>query len=78
MSLIAKPRVSVVKLSDLAPVSRRFGIVNMARDTAVDNAKRRWYMFPAVGNFNAQRASGTSKAPWVWDAIWNNVATRRF
>ncbi|KAI0548434.1 hypothetical protein F4679DRAFT_585605 [Xylaria curta] len=77
MSVIAKPRVSTVKLSDLAPVSRRFGIVNLARDTASENATRKWYMFPAVGNFNAQRASGTSKAPWVWDAIWNNINTKR-
>ncbi|KAI1752169.1 hypothetical protein F4782DRAFT_502213 [Xylaria castorea] len=77
MSIIAKPRVSTVKLSDLAPVSRRFGIVNLARDTVAENAGRKWYMFPAVGNFNAQRASGTSKAPWVWDAIWNNVNTKR-
>ncbi|KAI8954948.1 hypothetical protein F4801DRAFT_414734 [Xylaria longipes] len=77
MSLIAKPRVSTVKVSDLAPVNRRFGIVNMARDTAADNATRKWYMFPAVGNFNAQRASGTSKAPWVWDAIWNTVNTKK-
>ncbi|KAI0452474.1 hypothetical protein F5B21DRAFT_332865 [Xylaria acuta] len=76
MSVIAKPRVSTVKLSDLAPVSRRFGIVNMARDAAADNATRKWYMFRAVGNFNAQRASGTSKAPWVWDAIWNKVNTK--
>ncbi|KAI0474633.1 hypothetical protein F4859DRAFT_481411 [Xylaria cf. heliscus] len=76
MSVIAKPRVSRVKLADLAPVNRRLGIVNLARDTAADNATRRWYMFSAVGNFNVQRASGTSKAPWVWDAIWNLVHTK--
>ncbi|KAH8158279.1 hypothetical protein CIB48_g9966 [Xylaria polymorpha] len=62
MSLIAKPRVSVVKLSDLAPVSRRFGIVNMARDTAVDNAKRRWYMFPAVAS-TGQRIQTSTSSP---------------
>ncbi|KAI0187843.1 hypothetical protein EV127DRAFT_482990 [Xylaria flabelliformis] len=77
MSIIAKPRISTVKLSDLAPVSRRFGIVNLARDTASENAIRKWYMFPTVGNFNVQRASGTSKAPWVWDAIWNSVNIKR-
>ncbi|TRX88771.1 hypothetical protein FHL15_010341 [Xylaria flabelliformis] len=41
MSIIAKPRVSTVKLSDLAPVSRRFSIVNLARDTASENAIRK-------------------------------------
>ncbi|KAI1167044.1 hypothetical protein F5B18DRAFT_603519 [Nemania serpens] len=73
MSFIAKPRSSTVKLRDLRPANRRFGIVNMTRDTAAENAARKWFMYRAVGNFNAQRASGTSRAPWVWDAIWNHV-----
>ncbi|KAI1187659.1 hypothetical protein F5B17DRAFT_398748 [Nemania serpens] len=73
MSLIAKPRSSTVKLRDLRPASKRFGIVNMTRDTTAENAARKWYMYRAVGNFNVQRASGTSRAPWVWDEIWNHV-----
>ncbi|KAI1115701.1 hypothetical protein F5Y14DRAFT_409963 [Nemania sp. NC0429] len=73
MSFIAKPRTSTVKLRDLRPASRRFGIVNMTRDTAADNAARRWFMYRAVGNFNVQRGSGTSRVPWVWDAIWDHV-----
>ncbi|KAI3324834.1 hypothetical protein HD806DRAFT_493756 [Xylariaceae sp. AK1471] len=77
MSFIAKPRLSMVKLSDLARVNRRFGIVNLARDTATENATRKWYMFPAVGNFNVQKTSGTAKVPWVWDSIWNNITTRQ-
>jgi hypothetical protein len=77
MSFIAKPRLSAVKLSELTRVNRRFGIVNLARDTTAENATRKWYMFPAVGNFNVQKTSGTAKAPWVWDSIWNNIATRQ-
>ncbi|KAI0837642.1 hypothetical protein F5Y06DRAFT_70900 [Hypoxylon sp. FL0890] len=76
MSFIAKPRVSRVKLSDLHPVRRRFGIVNLARDTTAENATRKWYMFRAVGEFNAQ--SNTAKrAPWVWESIMNAIEKRR-
>ncbi|KAI1137247.1 hypothetical protein F5Y05DRAFT_84029 [Hypoxylon sp. FL0543] len=77
MSFIAKPRVSQVKLSDLRPASRRFGIVNLARDTAAENATRKWYMFRAVGEFNAQSNTVTSRAPWVWDSIMNAIEKRQ-
>ncbi|KAI0410156.1 hypothetical protein F4802DRAFT_16529 [Xylaria palmicola] len=76
MSIIAKPRVSMVKVCELAPVNRRFGIVNFARDTAAENASRKWYMFPAVGNFNIQPASGTSRAPWAWETILKAINTK--
>lgn len=70
MSFIAKPRVSRVALADLRPASRRFGIANLARDTAADNARRRWYMFRAVGAFNTQLESNTVKRiPWVWESV---------
>ncbi|KAF3057113.1 hypothetical protein GL218_06224 [Daldinia childiae] len=76
MSFIAKPRVSRVKLSDLRPVSRRFGIVNLARDTAAENAARKWYRFRAVGDFNAQGNTAT-RAPWVWESILNAMQKPR-
>ncbi|KAI1647144.1 uncharacterized protein F4817DRAFT_316236 [Daldinia loculata] len=76
MSFIAKPRVSRVKLSDLRPVSRRFGIVNLARDTSAENAARRWYRFRAVGDFNAQGSTAT-RAPWVWESILNAIQKPR-
>lgn len=77
MSFIAKPRMSTVKISDLVPVSRRYGIVNLARDTTAENAARKWYMFRAVGNFNVQSRSGVKKAPWVWDVIWKTINSTR-
>ncbi|KAJ8126497.1 hypothetical protein O1611_g7140 [Lasiodiplodia mahajangana] len=77
MSFISKPRVSMVKLSELSPVNKRLGIVNMTRDTAVENAARKWYRFRAIGNFNVQRESGTIRAPWAWETIWNHVNARR-
>ncbi|KAI0109212.1 hypothetical protein GGR51DRAFT_109268 [Nemania sp. FL0031] len=77
MSSIAKPRVSTVKLSELSPANRWLGHVNMTRDTAAENAARKWYRFRAVGNFNVQRASGTTRARWAWDAIWNHVHAKR-
>ncbi|KAI8624109.1 hypothetical protein F5Y19DRAFT_339237 [Xylariaceae sp. FL1651] len=77
MSFIAKPRVSTVKLSELKPVSKRLGIVNLARDTAAENATRKWYMFPAVGNFNVQMSSGTSRVQWIWESIWNHVVAKQ-
>ncbi|KAI0396510.1 hypothetical protein F5Y17DRAFT_419369 [Xylariaceae sp. FL0594] len=76
MSLIAKPRVSTVRLSELEPVSRRLGIVNLARDTAAENATRRWYRFRAVGDFSVQQTSRTAKAPWTWEIIRGLIGVR--
>ncbi|KAI1414062.1 hypothetical protein F5Y13DRAFT_21536 [Hypoxylon sp. FL1857] len=76
MSFIAKPRTSHVKLSDLYPVRRRFGIVNLARDTAAENATRKWYMFRAVGDFNAQ-SNTLKRAPWVWESVLSAIEKRR-
>ncbi|KAK7983762.1 hypothetical protein PG990_012473 [Apiospora arundinis] len=70
MSVIAKPRVSKVKLSDLRPANQRFGIVNYVRDTTAENATRKWYNFSAVGKFNVQH----NKSPRV-RGIWEEVAT---
>ncbi|KAJ2991903.1 hypothetical protein NUW58_g2353 [Xylaria curta] len=80
MSIISKLRVSTVKLSELEPVNRRFGIVTMARDTTAENAARKWYMFPAVGNFSVQRLNGQlgpNKQPWAWHNIWEAYTARR-
>ncbi|KAI1802883.1 hypothetical protein F4811DRAFT_368225 [Daldinia bambusicola] len=76
MSFIAKPRVSRVKVSELFPVSRRFGIVNLARDTAAENAARPWYRFRAVGQFNAQ-FNTANRAPWVWENIMAAIQKQR-
>ncbi|KAI1170803.1 hypothetical protein F4777DRAFT_583538 [Nemania sp. FL0916] len=75
LSLVAKPRVSIVPVGELAPAPamRRFGIVTFVRDTSAENAKRKWYVYRAVGDFTAQRASGTKRVPWAWETIWDRV-----
>ncbi|KAI0178948.1 hypothetical protein GGR52DRAFT_282276 [Hypoxylon sp. FL1284] len=73
MSFIAKPRVSNVRLEELFPANKRFGIVNLARDTATDNASRKWYMFRAVGDFCAPPANNTTRTPWVWESILGTI-----
>lgn len=76
MSFIAKPRLSRVPVSDLKPANKKLGIVNYTRDTTADNAARKWYMFPAVGNFNIQ-ANNMQRTPWVWESIANIIARQR-
>ncbi|KAI0505791.1 hypothetical protein F5B22DRAFT_491597 [Xylaria bambusicola] len=75
MSFIAKPRTSVVRISDLVPVNKRFGLVNIARDTAADNAARKWYMFRAVGNFHVPSQNNSER--WLWRSTWDNELARR-
>ncbi|KAI2622491.1 hypothetical protein GGR54DRAFT_65741 [Hypoxylon sp. NC1633] len=79
MSLIAKPRLSRVRVADLRPPSaaaRRWRIANLARDTAAANAARPWYMFRAVGLFNAQ-SNTVARVPWVWESIVGAVERGR-
>ena len=74
MSFIAKPRTSLVRLSELKPVNKRFGLVNVARDTAAENAKRKWYMFRAVGNFYIPPQQGSER--YLWPLLWEKRLTR--
>ncbi|KAI1077656.1 hypothetical protein F5B20DRAFT_550901 [Whalleya microplaca] len=76
MSFIAKPRTSKVMLSELKPVNRRFGIVNLARDTTAENATREWYRFRAVGNFNVQMNTAP-RVPWAWDNIMTIITKQQ-
>lgn len=76
MSFIAKPRVSRVAVSELRPANKRLGIVNYTRDTAADNAARKWYMFPAVGNFSVQ-GNKMHRFPWAWESIASTIARQR-
>ncbi|GAP88763.1 putative paired amphipathic helix protein [Rosellinia necatrix] len=76
ISFIGAPRVSKVRIDELVPVKRRFGIVNMTRDTAAENASRAWYMYRAVGNFGAQIHSGKTGRPWAWHIIWAHANKR--
>lgn len=75
MSTIAKPRVSTVLLSELQPANQRLGIVNYVRDTAVENATRKWYNFRALGKFSIQKPS-RARQPWLWDVIAEGITKR--
>ncbi|KYK57605.1 uncharacterized protein DCS_04616 [Drechmeria coniospora] len=92
MSLIAKPRYSSLNAGDLAPVSKRFGLVNYVRDTANENKARSWYNHRAVSQFYVQSGGadvkkttkshrpGTRKRGvvdvWIWDALREKLAKR--
>ncbi|KAI1358987.1 hypothetical protein F5Y08DRAFT_320681 [Xylaria arbuscula] len=75
MSFIAKPRTSLVRLSELKPVNERFGLVNMVRDTTAENARRKWYMFRAVDKFYIPPETGSRRR--LWSLLWEKHATRR-
>ncbi|KAH6657383.1 hypothetical protein BKA67DRAFT_555136 [Truncatella angustata] len=72
MSLIAKPRVSRVLLSELRPKNQRLGIVNYVRDTSTENAVRKWYHFRAVSRFSIQ--TNKTKGPlWFWESVQESI-----
>lgn len=82
MSAIAKPRYSNLKAGNLVPTQKRFGLINYVRDTAEENAKRKWYNFRAVGKFYVQERSSVKVRyakkkdmvdGWIWDAIKEKV-----
>ncbi|KAI0144495.1 hypothetical protein GGR57DRAFT_332678 [Xylariaceae sp. FL1272] len=77
MSLIAKPRMSTVQLGDLRAANKRIGNVNMVRDTTAENARRKWYMYPAVGKFYTQDLSGLAKLPWIWPSIRSRIIAQK-
>ncbi|KAH8905971.1 hypothetical protein BR93DRAFT_979115 [Coniochaeta sp. PMI_546] len=76
MSFIGKPRVSVLTVGDLVPARQRFGLVNYLRgDVKEENARRKWYMFRAVGKFNVtpggeKRVNGG----FVWEEVERQIA----
>ncbi|OAQ58323.1 4-coumarate-CoA ligase 2 [Pochonia chlamydosporia 170] len=91
MSFIAKPRYSSMRAGDLRPATRgtRMGLVNYVRDTAGENASRKWYMYRAVGRFYIQeKGVGAGERvryqkkqkmvvdTWIWDAVKERIAKR--
>ncbi|KAF5973715.1 hypothetical protein FBULB1_8138 [Fusarium bulbicola] len=86
MSAISKPRYSSMHAGDLSPVRRRLGLINYVRDTKEENARRKWYMFRAVGKFYVQdkrpqtRVRYQKKADkvdgWIWDVIKERIDNR--
>ncbi|KAG8159628.1 hypothetical protein KVR01_010265 [Diaporthe batatas] len=76
MGAMLKPRVSHVKVSDLKPARKRFGLVNYTRDTTGENAQRKWWMFRAVGNFRIEDETTGSKSKWAWDSLARRIRQR--
>jgi hypothetical protein len=78
MGAMLKPRVSHVRISDLKPETKRFGLVNFTRDTTKENAQRKWWMFRAVGNFKIEDAikPAGAKTPWVWNSVARHIRQR--
>ncbi|OIW24092.1 hypothetical protein CONLIGDRAFT_624444 [Coniochaeta ligniaria NRRL 30616] len=78
MSFIGKPRVSSLTVGDLVPVRQRLGLVNYLRgDVEEENARRKWYMFRAVGKFNVTPGGGKRvNSGFVWGVVEGQVAGR--
>ena len=77
ISAIGKPRVSSMVLSDLRPANERFGLGNYVRDTTAANAKRKWYMYRAVGKFNIQQKVGNVREQQIWPDIATTISRRK-
>lgn len=73
MNFIGKPRGSLVKVSELFPVRKRFGLVNYARDTSALNAKRPWWMGKAVGQFGITGVSSRIREAGVWENVVKSI-----
>lgn len=70
MGALAKPQASRVRLKDLRPERRRFGLVNYVRDASHENARRKWYQFRAVEQFKIMDESTNAREkPWKWYMI---------
>ena len=77
MSFIGKPRVSSLRVGDLNPAKKRFGMVNYVRNTAEANKGRKLWMFRAVGNFHIQEGKeGKTKHGWVWKEVAASIEKR--
>lgn len=79
MSLIGKPRVSSMTVSDLRPARARLGLVNYARDTTIADRGRKWWRFKAVSQFAIQETSTDLKkikTGWVWKELAEGIAKR--
>lgn len=60
------------------PTRQRFGLVNYLRaDVEAENARRKWYMFRAVGRFNVTPGGDRRvQTGFVWAEIERQIAER--
>lgn len=89
ISMIGKPRYSIMEAGHLRPAKKRFGIVNYVRDQAAQEmAARKWYNYGTVKNFYVQpqqqpapatKLKKAKKDPverWIWETIREKIHNR--
>ncbi|KUJ18969.1 uncharacterized protein LY89DRAFT_683789 [Mollisia scopiformis] len=69
MNFIGKPRVARVKVAELYPCNKRFGLANYERDTEKANSKRPFWMGKAVGLFGVHNTKSNVKEGQVWENV---------
>lgn len=69
MTPIGIPRITLMKVSDLHPVSQRFGMVNYVRDTAALNKERPWWMGKAIRQFGVHGGDILKDSQGAWNDI---------
>lgn len=69
MNFIGRPRVTRLKIGDIHPVKRRFGVTNYARDTTQINKQRKWWMGRAKGEFGIHSNTNSIMKGQVWREI---------
>jgi hypothetical protein len=69
MNFVGRPRVTRLKVGDIHPVKRRFGVTNYARDTTQVNAKRAWWMGRAKAEFGIHSNTDAIMKGEVWREI---------
>lgn len=76
MTFIGRPRINLVRATDLRPMRERFGMVNYVRDTTEANSKRPWWMGRAVGKFGMHGSTTLRPGSEVWDNITKGLAKK--
>lgn len=69
MNFIGKPRVARVKVTELYPTQKRFGLANYERDTEAANLKRPFWMGKAVKLFGVHNTRSKVKEGQVWENV---------
>ncbi|KAF4629197.1 hypothetical protein G7Y89_g8948 [Cudoniella acicularis] len=76
MTVLGRPRVTRMKVTDLYPVKERFGLANYARNTKEINAKRPWWMGKAVRQFGVHSGRSQIMGGQVWENIQAGIEKR--
>lgn len=73
MNFAGKPKVARMKLSEIYPTRKRFGLVNYARrDIDKVDKGRKWWMPRSVGAFGVHNEKANVREKVV-STVWENV-----